>query len=70
MISERVNWFKNVFGSDLVQLVSINHIHFVLINSMAAANDGCHFCKEALEKLKEINKTLTCYRVKIKFCFL
>ncbi|XP_030380460.1 metallophosphoesterase 1 homolog [Scaptodrosophila lebanonensis] len=52
--------FENYLNFSKVHLYTIKQIHFVIINSMSMEGDGCQFCAEAEEKLRNISSTLHC----------
>ncbi|KAH8241024.1 hypothetical protein KR026_010384 [Drosophila bipectinata] len=54
--------FENYLNNSLVTLYTIKQIHFVIINSMAMEADGCLFCSQAEEQLRNISRTLHCMK--------
>lgn len=60
-------WFKlrfeKSFQSPSVDLVTVNNIHFVTINSIIMSrNDGCHLCSEVEKRLEQVSMLLECSR--------
>ncbi|XP_033151020.1 metallophosphoesterase 1 homolog isoform X1 [Drosophila mauritiana] len=54
--------FESYLNNSSVNLYTIKQIHFVVINSMAMEGDGCMFCTQAEDQLKNISRTLHCMK--------
>ncbi|CAF1240117.1 unnamed protein product, partial [Didymodactylos carnosus] len=47
-----------------VTMVTYDHLHFILVNSMAFEGDQCRMCARAEKELEEIEKVLDCLKYK------
>merc|ERR1719239_1982327 len=50
--------FKTAFKTKAVQLKVIDHVPFVMINSMAFEGDDCFLCKPAVKAVRELKEKL------------
>ncbi|XP_071520810.1 metallophosphoesterase 1 isoform X2 [Panulirus ornatus] len=55
-----VNRFQRAFDVGPVDLMQIEGVTFIIINSMALEGDNCFLCQPALNKIKIISKQLSC----------
>ncbi|XP_052229370.1 metallophosphoesterase 1-like isoform X2 [Dreissena polymorpha] len=62
---KRYERFKEAFSAPSVRLISVKDVIFVMVNSMALHGDGCSFCKEAEDALKNIKWQLKCSKGKL-----
>lgn len=59
--------FENFFNGTGVNLYTIDKNHFIMINSMAMENDGCTYCKAAVQNLDLIESTFVFNTLFIQF---
>ncbi|VDI03302.1 Hypothetical predicted protein [Mytilus galloprovincialis] len=52
--------FDKAFSTSPVQMVHIDGVTFVLLNSMAMEGDGCNLCSQAINDLEDISWELKC----------
>ncbi|XP_061389513.1 metallophosphoesterase 1 homolog [Musca vetustissima] len=57
-----VNRFEKNFNNTGVKMYTFGGNHFVFINSMAMENDGCEFCKAAIDDLHHVADKLNCLK--------
>ncbi|XP_050425907.1 metallophosphoesterase 1 isoform X2 [Adelges cooleyi] len=57
--------FYKAFNTGPVTLVSKRNVHFVTVNSMAMEMDGCYFCYNAEQQLRDITRRLKCSKREI-----
>lgn len=55
--------FDKAFSTSPVQMVHIDGVTFVLLNSMAMEGDGCNLCSQAINDLEDISWELKCAKV-------
>lgn len=61
-----VGRFEMAFKKSGNSLITINDVHFVQLNSMEMARDGCFFCKTAELEIEDISMKLKCAKNKDK----
>lgn len=52
--------FSKAFSTSPVQMVHVEGLTFVLLNSMAMEGDGCNLCSQAVNELEDISWELKC----------